>query len=221
MAQHPANTRRGFSLVEMLVVVVVLATLAALVTPNFLGAIDEGQLTATTASLKSSRDAALSYEKDTFERLESPHALFVKPESIDTWTSPGVPGWNGPYLITAPGTYPALSSDLAIEGGFDATYGLEGEFFGLDAYARPIVLQIPDLDGDVTPSIEEHTYARWISAGPNGVIETPRTNAEVLPLPPQDPLPPVPSAVPDARYPSKVQCNDDLVLYLKVADLRP
>lgn len=87
----------GFTLIEMLVVVVIIATLAAMIVPRFAGRTEEAKASAAAADIEANLASALDlYELDngsypTTEQGLS--ALRVEP------TTPPLPRkWKGPYL---------------------------------------------------------------------------------------------------------------------------
>ena len=83
------RSRQGFTLIEILVVVVIIAVLAAVVVPNVIGRIKDAKQSAAIANIKSFDDAIDQFKLDT----GSP------PPSLDALTTnPGTPKWNGPYF---------------------------------------------------------------------------------------------------------------------------
>lgn len=89
--------KRGFTIIEILLVVVIIGTLAAMMVPRLLGRSDQARKAAAKADIEVNIPTALKlYELDngyfpsTEQGLE---ALFSKP------SMPPVPqNWNGPYL---------------------------------------------------------------------------------------------------------------------------
>jgi type II secretory pathway pseudopilin PulG len=184
-------------LFELLAVVVILATLAALVSSAVQRGIEGADATTTTATLTSLRDASRGFRTDVFAMPRSIQDLLRQPE----WLAPplatfdvvkGV-GWRGPYVRGPNHVY-----ELDPNDPLSSTFGGAGDLVMVDAWNRPIVLQRPDPGNDGVDSTDER-YVRVVSAGPDRVLETP--------------------AAP--YYPTKAQCGDDLVLYCLVADQRP
>ncbi|HAA34652.1 MAG TPA: type II/IV secretion system protein [Firmicutes bacterium] len=94
--------KKGFTLVELLTVVVIIAILGAVIVPNLFRAVDKSRVTAAAADFRSIKSAALAYYSDTGKWPGD------SPEGNDPGflTDPGVPGWSGPYLEGWPGKNP-------------------------------------------------------------------------------------------------------------------
>ncbi|MBI4355993.1 MAG: type II secretion system major pseudopilin GspG [Candidatus Omnitrophica bacterium] len=92
---------QGFTLIELMVVVIIIAALAAMVVPRLAGRSQEAKMAAASADIKGNISLALRlYEVDngrypTTEQGLS--ALLVKPTS-----PPNPPSWKGPYLEQEP-----------------------------------------------------------------------------------------------------------------------
>jgi general secretion pathway protein G len=81
--------RRGFTLIEILVVVVILAVLAAVVVPNVINRIGDAKESAAISDIKSFETNLDLYRLDTGNY----------PPTLDAMiTNPGDPKWNGPYI---------------------------------------------------------------------------------------------------------------------------
>jgi general secretion pathway protein G len=92
-----SSKESGFTLIEMLVVVVIIATLAAMIVPRFAGRTEEAKASAAGADIEANLSSALDlYELDNgaFPTTEQGlSALRVEP------TTPPLPRkWKGPYL---------------------------------------------------------------------------------------------------------------------------
>ena len=81
--------RSHFTLIEIMIVVVIIAMLAALVGPNILGNLDKAKAKSTKAQLVNLKNAVQQYYMDV---SSYPSAL------QDLITNPGNEKWNGPYL---------------------------------------------------------------------------------------------------------------------------
>ena len=85
---------RGFTLVEMLLVLVILATLAAIVIPKMAGRSQQAKVTAAATQISAFKQALDSYEVDT--------GAYPKGGNLGELVSSGVQGWKGPYLDKIP-----------------------------------------------------------------------------------------------------------------------
>jgi general secretion pathway protein G len=94
LGQNPKRYR-GFTLVEMLLVVTIIGILAALVIPRIAGTSDTARKTAAMADIKGGIKTAL-------DRFEVDNGYYPKNLS-DLVTRPGdAKNWNGPYLDEVP-----------------------------------------------------------------------------------------------------------------------
>ena len=95
--QTSASRRRsaGFTLVELLLVLVILGILAAIVIPKFSGRTESAQITAAHTQISTFGTALNAFEIDTgtFPRgQDGLQQLVVQP--------PDMPNWRGPYLVS-------------------------------------------------------------------------------------------------------------------------
>jgi general secretion pathway protein G len=93
-AVTPSHRREaGFSLTEMLVVLVIMALLMALVAPNFLGRVGGARSQSAEAQIENLASALEIYSLDVgrYPDTESGLNALVEPPA-------GVTGWAGPYL---------------------------------------------------------------------------------------------------------------------------
>jgi len=104
--------QRGFTLIEIMVVVVIIGLLAAIVAPNFIGQIDTAQVNAARQDIRGIETALNLYRLDNFRyptTAEGLDALVRNPGGTvaDTWKQylPRVPNdpWNAPYQYRSPG----------------------------------------------------------------------------------------------------------------------
>ena len=86
------SSQRAFTLVEMLLVLVILATLAAIVIPKFAGRSQQAKITAAQSQISSIETALDAFEVDNgyYPRTGALAALLEQPN--------GAPNWRGPYL---------------------------------------------------------------------------------------------------------------------------
>lgn len=174
--------RRGFSLVELVVVLVILVALAGLVIPLIGSQTEDSRNTATNASLTELRNVILgTYRQDMDKRLPRPgyygvntkgrtdkpqlRYLFINP---GTYTAPGTlettaptydplykRGWRGPYFMNSTGRYLVDAAR-----NFTKDYGENDDPAVIDGWGNPIVI------------VETGTRAELRSAGPDGILQT-------------------------------------------------
>lgn len=82
--------RRGFTLVELLLVLVILALIAGLVLPGIIGKAESAKAKAASSSISRLSMSVETFYLDTGNTPSSLEALVNEP--------PGVKGWNGPYI---------------------------------------------------------------------------------------------------------------------------
>ncbi len=83
---------RGFTLVEVMAVIVIIGLLAAVAARNFIGRIEVGKVTTTKASLKVLHQAVVDFKMDT-GRYPTEEAglieLIEKPTDVEGWAPDG------------------------------------------------------------------------------------------------------------------------------------
>ena len=115
--KHTSSTAamRGFTLIEIMVVVVILGILAALVVPNILGNVDTARITAAKQDIRGIESALDMYRLDNFSypsTQQGLEALVTQPAdpSIRNWRVGGYlkklpkDPWGNPYQYLYPGT---------------------------------------------------------------------------------------------------------------------
>ena len=113
ITRYPTVFQQGFTLIEIMVVVVILGILAALIAPNVIGRIDEARVTAAGTNIRTIESALQLYRMDNFRypsTEEGIEALVNKPDDPDIkWPEGGYlqrlpqDPWNRPYLYLHPG----------------------------------------------------------------------------------------------------------------------
>ncbi len=94
MKRDTARLARGFTLMELLLVMIILTILAALVVPNFVGRSKKAQITAAKTDISNIGLALDLFEQECGRYPSSQEGLAA------LRTSPGDPKWAGPYLKT-------------------------------------------------------------------------------------------------------------------------
>ncbi|HYG74063.1 MAG TPA: type II secretion system major pseudopilin GspG [Planctomycetota bacterium] len=125
---------RGFTLVELLLVLVILAVLAAMVVPKFTKRSEQARIAAAATEIANIGTALDAFEIDTGRYPTTDEGLKVlleQPANAKDWKGPYLKRavendpWGTPYVYRSPGTHNASGYDLysygpnAQEGGGD------------------------------------------------------------------------------------------------------
>lgn len=138
-ARHLTKQRSGFTLVEMLLVVIIITTLAAMVIPRFTGRAQEAKIAAATADVQATIASALDlYEVDNgmYPTTEQGLAALLEEPAIPPqpkrWRGPYLrkknglkDPWGHPYVYRSPGTHNNGDYDLYSWGPDGAEEGNE------------------------------------------------------------------------------------------------
>ncbi|RTZ66973.1 MAG: type II secretion system protein GspG [Verrucomicrobia bacterium] len=132
-----ATRQRGFTLVEMLLVLVILATLAAVVVPKFAGRSKQAKVTAAKSQISNLEIAIDLFEvdmgyfpkggNDLRELIEEPNS-----NNVQDWQGPylkkGIPRdpWGNDYVYNYPGKMNIGSYDIS-SGGLDMKTGTDDD----------------------------------------------------------------------------------------------
>ena len=119
-----AKQSSGFTLTEIMLVVVIIGILAALVIPKIAGSSERARLTAASADINGGIKSALGqYEVDNGFYPKSLNDLLVQPGNAKNWHGPyfdppkvPVDPWGNPYVYYYPGKHNASSYDLLSMG---------------------------------------------------------------------------------------------------------
>ena len=127
---------RGFTLIEMLVVITIIALIMSLVGPRVLNFLGESKVKATKIQIESLVSALDLYSLDTGQYPSSSEgldALMQRPGGATSWSGPYLKGnvvpkdpWGRPYIYRSPGQH----------GAYDIlSYGADGQEGGTGAAA--------------------------------------------------------------------------------------
>jgi len=116
MIRHSKHHRRGssgFTLLELLVVILIIGLLVGIVGPRLLGQVSKSEVTATRAQLDALDKAIQAYRMDTGHfpaPTQGLKALVTPPGDDPRWRGPYMRGdvppdpWGSPYQYRLPGT---------------------------------------------------------------------------------------------------------------------
>jgi general secretion pathway protein G len=126
-AMHARRQARGFTLIEILVVLVIIGILAAMIAPNIIGRDDQARVTAAKSDLQAIGQALDLYKMDNFRYPGTDQgldALVNKPADAKNWPASGYlkvapkDPWGNDYVYVAPGS----------KGPYDLlSYGADGK----------------------------------------------------------------------------------------------
>ena len=121
---------RYFTMLEMVVVIVIMAALAAIATPMYFSHVKNSRISAAKAQIAMFEQAIFSFRLDTKKLLESLEELVQNTRSLKRWKGPYLKGgvipldpWDNAYIYKKPGEH----------GEFDLiSYGADGQPGGED-----------------------------------------------------------------------------------------
>lgn len=118
---RPRGREAGFTLVEMLLVLVILATLAAIVVPKFAGRSEQAKITAAQAQIANFEIVLDAFEVDNGfypKGRDGLQALIVQPNEAKNWRGPylkqeiPLDPWGNEYVYEYPGKHNINGYDL-------------------------------------------------------------------------------------------------------------
>ena len=129
----------GFTLIELMIVIIILGLLSSLVAPKFFGKVDKAKISTTKAQIGLLGTALDSYRLDVGNYPSTEQGLAVlrkNPQGIRGWDGPYLPknvpmdAWERPYSYKSPGE----------NGPYDLlSYGRDGKSGGEDEMDKDIV----------------------------------------------------------------------------------
>ncbi len=205
------RSRRGVTLLELLVVLVIVTATALIVVPTLTLSIDTPSQAkvspdeiVTQQTMTVVREALMGADglldnmahkpevmpRQVAELLEAEPPEHVKKDAPELSTYDpliGI-GWRGPYLMPTGRNKSGLPTVV-------------------DGWGNELQIQV-DFDDDGAVDLEESRYARVVSPGPNGKLETPSDKSNMKP------------GVNLNRELTMEECGDDVVMFLRVPDFR-
>ena len=118
IGNRKSKLARGFTLVEIMLVVAIIGILAALVVPRIAGKSEEAKETAAQADIKGGIKTALDeYNVDMGVYPQSLQDLLQRPRNAKSWHGPyldslPVDPWQNPYSYSYPGKHNGAGYDL-------------------------------------------------------------------------------------------------------------
>ena len=143
MKRRKRKTRKGFTMIELMAVLIILGLLATVLVRNFMGQTDRARIIITKANLKILHSAVNQFKMDTGRfpaEDEGLMALIEQPSDITIWEPGGYlettdmpfDGWNNDFIYEL---YPESGKQFQIRSmGPDGEEGTEDDLLSTDAF---------------------------------------------------------------------------------------
>jgi general secretion pathway protein G len=111
------NRRSGFTLIELMIVVIIMAALAGMVLPKLINRVDIAKEKIAEADIATISQALKMYKLDNGSYPTALNALMSAPTSSESWKGPyfeddPVDPWGNDYEYKSPGSHKNISFDI-------------------------------------------------------------------------------------------------------------